>query len=153
MCVYFYLLVDVRQVSVVPVPVAFQVEPVLSFVVRVGSLLKPPGEREKRQRSSPNGPAALVDERYQTHRKHNTPPPPRSNQIFGLNSSKQTSAFAVVPLVLRRALYRHTSQHQRKSTTKTRRSWEPNLGPSAAFLHEHSKRQGVVGNTRQQGSC
>lgn len=29
---------------VVPVPVAFQVEPVLSFNVRVGSLLKPPAE-------------------------------------------------------------------------------------------------------------
>lgn len=43
-CVYFDLLVDVRQVSVVPVPVAFQVEPVLSFIVRVGSLLKPPAE-------------------------------------------------------------------------------------------------------------
>lgn len=40
-CVYLELLVDVRQVRVVPVPVAFQVEPVLSFVVRVGSLLKP----------------------------------------------------------------------------------------------------------------
>lgn len=38
------VLVDVRQMSEVPVPVAFQVEPVLSFVVRVGSLLKPPAE-------------------------------------------------------------------------------------------------------------
>lgn len=43
-CVYFYFLVDFRQVSVVSVPVAFRVEPVLSFVVRVGSLLKPPAE-------------------------------------------------------------------------------------------------------------
>lgn len=38
------VLVDVRQVSEVPVPVAFQVEPVLSFVVRVGSLLEPPAD-------------------------------------------------------------------------------------------------------------
>lgn len=37
-------LVDVGQVSEVPVPVAFQVEPVLSFVVRVWSLVKPPAE-------------------------------------------------------------------------------------------------------------
>lgn len=42
--VYFYSLIDVRQVSVVSVPVAFQVEPVLSFVVRVGALLEPSAE-------------------------------------------------------------------------------------------------------------
>lgn len=41
------VLVDVGQVSEVPVPVAFQVEPVLSFVVRVWSLLKPPAEIDK----------------------------------------------------------------------------------------------------------
>lgn len=38
------VLVDVRQMSEAPVPVALQVEPVLSFVVRVWSLLKPPAE-------------------------------------------------------------------------------------------------------------
>lgn len=43
---YLYL-VDVRHVRVVPIPVAFQVEPVLSFVVRVGSLLKPPAAKKK----------------------------------------------------------------------------------------------------------
>ena len=37
--------------SVVPVPVAFQVEPVLSFVVRVGSLLEPPAEFEQEKES------------------------------------------------------------------------------------------------------
>lgn len=39
-----YILVDFRQISVVPPPVAFRVEPVLSFGVRVRSLLKPPAE-------------------------------------------------------------------------------------------------------------
>lgn len=43
-CVCFYMLVDVRQLSVVPIPVAFQIDPVLSFVVRVGPWLKPPAE-------------------------------------------------------------------------------------------------------------
>lgn len=38
------VLVDVGQMSEVPVPVALQVEPVLSFVVRVWSLVKPPAE-------------------------------------------------------------------------------------------------------------
>lgn len=46
-CVYLELLVDVGQVRVVPVPVAFQVEPVLSFIVRVGSLLKPPADLKR----------------------------------------------------------------------------------------------------------
>lgn len=49
--VHFFLLVDVRQVSVISFPVAFQVEPVLSFVVRVGSLLEPPAEFEQREES------------------------------------------------------------------------------------------------------
>lgn len=40
------LLVDVRQLSVLPVPVAFQIEPVLSFVVRVRALLEPPVEKK-----------------------------------------------------------------------------------------------------------
>lgn len=51
MWVHLFLLVDVRQVSVVPFPVAFQAEPVLSFVVRVGSLLEPPAELEQWEES------------------------------------------------------------------------------------------------------
>jgi len=43
LCVFSHL-IDVRQLTVIPVPVAFQVEPVLSFVVWVGSVLKPPAE-------------------------------------------------------------------------------------------------------------
>lgn len=38
------VLIDVRQMRKVPVPVAFQAEPVLRFVVRVWSLLEPPAE-------------------------------------------------------------------------------------------------------------
>lgn len=43
---FLNLLVNVRQLRVIPVPVAFQVKPVLSFVVWVGSLLKPPEQWE-----------------------------------------------------------------------------------------------------------
>lgn len=42
------MLVNVRQLRVVPVPVAFGVEPVLSLVVGVGSLVKPPTVWEQR---------------------------------------------------------------------------------------------------------
>lgn len=43
-CTFLVVLIDVRQMSKVPVPVAFQVEPVVCFVVRVWALLKPPAE-------------------------------------------------------------------------------------------------------------
>lgn len=41
---FLVALIDVGQMSKVPLPVAFQVEPVLRFVVRVRPLLKPPAE-------------------------------------------------------------------------------------------------------------
>lgn len=80
-------LVDVGQVSEVPVPVAFQVEPVLSFVVRVWSLLKPPAEIDK----------ITVDSRLINEQKNLTtdaiaPCVLKGAQDFHIKSSKQNTA-------------------------------------------------------------
>lgn len=46
------VLVDVRDLSVVSVPVAVGVEPVLSPVVRVWSLIKPPGKHPGKRKTN-----------------------------------------------------------------------------------------------------
>lgn len=98
-CVYLELLVDVRQVRVVPVPVAFQVEPVLSFIMRVGSLLKPPADLK--QQDWMNMTKSRQVKQQETHpTTHTAFDYPCSNQMV----SNASDTAAVVHFVLRGVL-------------------------------------------------